>query len=58
LLPPCYLLSLCLWMVAQLFCTLWPYVFVFLGLAYLTWDDIFYYHPFAFKFHDVSVSKS
>jgi hypothetical protein len=27
-------------------------MFVFLGLGYLTQNDIFKFHPFACKFHD------
>ena len=33
-------------------------MFVFFGLGYFTQDDIFFFHLFAFKFHDVIVSFS
>jgi hypothetical protein len=47
--PPYYLASLCLWIVAWLYCTLWlrstykwvHAIYVFLGECYLIQDDIF-----------------
>jgi hypothetical protein len=61
--PLCYLVSLGLWIVAWLVCILWLIctykwvhtTFVFLGLAHLTLDDLFYFQSFACKFHDVIV---